>query len=116
MSPSSPDGFRVSGFANFSQISLCIPRWVRRDVNSGRCPSSRGAKEIKLHADGAIREHASDSLEVLQGYQVEDDGLVVRVLTRPGKGTRVVQHLPALPIEHMALFDLHRTPRVPRTA
>ena len=102
----------MSGLANSSQISLCIPRWVRRDVNSGCRPSSRGAKEIKLRADGAIREQASNSLEVLQGRQLREDGLVIRVLAGTGKVTRVVQHFPALVIDHMALFAGHLAPCV----
>src|SRR5690349_14575523 len=104
----------MSGLANSSQISLCIPRRVRRDVNSGRCSSSPGAKEIKLHADGAIREHPSDSLEAVQGRHMRDDGLVICVLAGASKVTRVVQHFPALApalgIDHMALSAGHRPP------
>ena len=100
----------MSRLANSSQISLCIPRWVRRDVNSGGCLSSYGAKQVELHADGAILEHTSDSLEAFQGPQLWDDGLVICVLARASKLTRVVQHLPALAIDHMALFAGHLTP------
>src|SRR3954453_14182671 len=61
----------ISGLANPSQISFCIPRRVGRDVNSGSFLSSSGAKLIELCAEGAILEHSSNSLEVPQGRHVE---------------------------------------------
>jgi hypothetical protein len=100
----------MSGLANSSQISLCIPRWVRRDVNSGGCLSSYGAKQVELRAEGAICEHASNSLEVLQGRQLREDGLVVCVLAGAGEVASVGEHFFALPIEHMKFVDLHLTP------
>src|SRR3954447_13280073 len=86
-----------------NQLAHPAPAWARSQF--GRGLSGKGAKQVELRTDGAIREHASNSLEVFQGRQVDDDGLVVRVLAGAGEGTSVVQHLPALPIEHIA-FDL----------
>jgi len=75
---------------------LAIRLGLRGCVNSRGYLSSPSAKQVELRTDGAIREHASNSLKVLQGRQVREDGLVVCVLAGAGKVTRVVQHFPAL--------------------
>src|SRR4051794_698874 len=96
-----------------NQLVHSAPAWARSQFGCGL--SGHGAKPVELRADGAILEHSSNNLEVPQGRYVGDNGLVVRVLAGASEGTSVVQHFPALPLEHIASDLSHLTPPVPRT-
>src|SRR3954451_10520522 len=97
---------------------LLANQLVHSALGSARCQFRPPPFEPWRKADQAARRGRDPRTPVGQprspprlpraGY----DGLVICVLAGAGKVTRVVQHFPALVIDHMALFAGHHTPCV----
>ena len=65
------------------------------------------AELVELRAEGAVFEPPPNSRAVFPGCQERYDALVIGVPAGTSKDTSVVQHPPALPVDHIALVSHH---------